>query len=404
MVVFLLLGLYYPTVAGGSFTALSLAVFLICLALLATLIFSGSARKNISAAILLLSIVPLLFVFTALSPLPELRLGASVGYGALSVFLLTDVRDISLQRWHHRLWTAVNIANLVAGIGILLGTQIVDDFIVANYSYSYDGMVRNMMTFHKPVVMFGTHSIAAFFWYLFFWINLEGYRLTRRRMLMFLAICNLLLSLSLLSVTGVILFCIGIVQLMIVAWMAVKNKFVVAAAACVLLGSLFTWGVQVNWRDLYDGGKKILQNPEGGLMARYLPGGTMYPDLEYLSAHPFWPVGFSYKTDLLVGDSGIIEYVTRGSVVLLFLIYGGLYFFLRRNLILRSHAWFLFCVLILFETGITALTYFRTLFLLPTFIVYLNSFQRQQEAAAGVNDSGVIATRVRGDQRLHGWT
>ena len=375
----LLLGLYYPTAAGGSYTLLSVASFLICLGLLATLIFTSPAKNDVRVMILLLSIVPLLFVFTATSPLPTLKLGASVGYGVLSVLLLTSVRDIKVQRWHHRLWIIVNVINLAAGIGILMGIGAIDGLIIKYYSFSYQEMVPNMMIFHKPVVTFGTHSVAGFFWYLFFWINLEGYRLARKRSLMVLSICYLLLTLSLLSVTGLVLFCLGSIQLLGVTWMTARHRFLLATAGVVLVVTTLFWGVKINWKDIFESAMQILKNPEGGLMARYLPGGTMYPNLEYLNVHPFLPVGFSYKADLLVGDSGIVEYLMRGSLPLLLLIYGGLYYFLRRNLWSKAQAYFLFFAFLFFEIGITTLIYIRTLLLLPAFVIYLNSFQQEQK-------------------------
>jgi hypothetical protein len=55
----------------------------------------------------------------------------------------------------------------------------------------------------------------------------------------------------------------------------------------------------------------------------------------------------------------------------LLLIYFGLYRFLRYNLTSTSHALTLFLVIIAFETGFTAFTYFRTLYLIPFFVIYL---------------------------------
>jgi hypothetical protein len=61
----------------------------------------------------------------------------------------------------------------------------------------------------------------------------------------------------------------------------------------------------------------------------------------------------------------------RGSIPLLVLIYFGLYRFLRHNLASRTHALTLFLVIIAFETGFTALSYFRTAYLLTFFVIYL---------------------------------
>src|SRR5260370_14093568 len=101
----------------------------------------------------------------------------------------------------------------------------------------------------------------------------------------------------------------------------------------------------------------------------------------YLFDHSFSPIGLarsasgldvSSPTHFFVGDSGPVEYLLRGSVPLLFLIYLGLYGFLRRNLVSRAHSTILFFVILAFETGFSALDSSRTFFLLPFFVVYLN--------------------------------
>ena len=71
-----------------------------------------------------------------------------------------------------------------------------------------------------------------------------------------------------------------------------------------------------------------------------------------------------------------MEYYLRGSIFLVLTVYIGLFAFLRRNLIRRSDAYLLFAVITGFELGFGSLTYIRTLYLLPVFVVYLNDLRR----------------------------
>jgi hypothetical protein len=77
-------------------------------------------------------------------------------------------------------------------------------------------------------------------------------------------------------------------------------------------------------------------------------------------------------------------------VLFLLLIYGGLFYFLRRNLILRFHAYFLFAAIVLFELGITTLITLRALFLIPVFSVYLNSLAAPQAQHSSREDAGSL--------------
>jgi len=122
----------------------------------------------------------------------------------------------------------------------------------------------------------------------------------------------------------------------------------------------------------------------------------MYYDLQYLQQHPFSPVGASFREGFMFGDNGPVEYILRGSVLFLLLIYGGLFYFLRRNLILRFHANFLFAAIVLFELGITTLITLRALFLIPVFSVYLNSLTASRIQYCGRQDLGSFARAPEG--------
>lgn len=114
---------------------------------------------------------------------------------------------------------------------------------------------------------------------------------------------------------------------------------------------------------------------------RFASGGTLRGEINYLLSHPLSPVGLKRSESafevesgehFFIGDSGPLEYLVRGSVPLLVLVYFGLYRFLRGNLAARAHLVVLFLVIIAFETGFSALGSSRTYFLLPFFVIYLN--------------------------------
>jgi len=376
MIICLLLvfGLYFPTTASEHLSVFSLSAYLICLALLSLLIFRRHGRPSAPVCIALLSITPVLLVFTFTSGLSTLRLGALLGYGVLSILLITNLRDIGLPHWFGRLWVVVNVINILAGFAIVAGVQSVDDFIVAHYSTAYDELLPNMLAWRKPVLTFGSHSTAAFFLYLFFWINLQTCKLKSQKWLMVFSVCYLFLTACLLSVSALAFSAVGLFQLVAHVWMSMRHKLLWATAAlCLILATAAFWSPAINRAASIHVAKEIIQDPGNGLAGRFLPGGTMHYDLQYLQHHPFSPVGASYRESFMFGDDGPVEYMLRGSVPLLLLIYGGLFYFLRRNLVLRSHAYFLFAMIVLFELGITTLINLRALYLIPVLVVYLNS-------------------------------
>jgi hypothetical protein len=381
MIVGLLLvfGLYFPTTASQHLTILSVSGYLICFALLAALVLRRHGRPSFPACVLLLSITPLLLVFTFTSGLSTIRLGALLGYGVLSVLYITDVRDVGVSQWFARLWVVVNIINILAGFAIVLGAQSVNDFIIAHYSVAYDELLPYMLELHKPVLTFGSHSIAAFFLYLFFWVNLQAYKVKCKRWFIAFSVCYLFLIAFLLSVSALAFVAVGSFQLAAHFWSAIRHKLAwVTVALSAVLVTAVSWSHAINWGSSLDVVKAILQDPANGLSGRLLPGGTMYYDLQYLQEHPFSPVGTSFREGFMFGDCGPVEYMLRGSLPLLLLMYGGFVYYLQRNVISRSHAVFFFVAVVIFELGITTLISLRALYLIPVFIVYLNSLTAPQ--------------------------
>src|SRR6266481_8563174 len=370
----LVFGLYFPTTASQHLTVLLVSGYLICFVLLAALVLRRHGRPSFPVCVLLLSITPLLLIFTFTSGLSTFRPGALLAYGVLSVLFITNLRDVGLPHWFGRLWVAVNIINILAGFAIVAGAQTVNDFIVAHYSTATDELLPNMLALHKPVLTFGSHSTAAFFLYLFFWVNLQSYKVKRKKWLLAFSVSYLFLMLFLLSVSALAFAAVGSFQLAAYFWSAIRHKLAWATVAlCAVLVTAVFWSPAINWGASLDVVKRILQDPGNGLSGRLLPGGTMYYDLKYLRDNPFSPVGASYREGFMFGDNGPVEYMLRGSLPLLLLNYGGLFYFLRRNVILRSYAYILFAVIVLFELGMTTIMSLRALYLIPAFSVYLNS-------------------------------
>ena len=378
----LIAGMYFPTNAVNRFTPLLYGAYAFYMVLLSVWVLRSRIRPSPLVSIALLSIVPLLLLFSSTTQLPVLRFGALPSYGLLSLLYLTDIRYISAPRWLDQLWKLVNGINIAMGIAILLGVRSVQDFIIAHYAYAGEGLLAAMMLLRKPVLTFASHSIAGFFFYLFFWINLQAYKSRRQKIFMFFAVSYVVLVLAVFSVTGVVLGCIASLQLLLFAWKSTRHKFVACALLFLIVFSAILFGPRVDWARPARIATDILTTPGSGWLGRYVPGGTMYEDLEYVRAHPLSPAGVGFKEGLMAGDSGPIEYLFRGSFILLFLVYAGFYYFLRRNLVCRMHVYVLFVVVLAFETGISTLLYFRTLYLLPVFVVYLNSLNRGSDIKA----------------------
>jgi hypothetical protein len=379
----LVLGFYFPTSIGEQFsTALFGINYLLSLVLLSLLFLEAEDRPSVLVCVSLLSIVPLLLVFTYTSGLRTYTFGACCGYAVLSVLLIMNLREFRLPSSIFYLFGAVNVINILMGASILGGSDFVKQILINHYSVYYSELVPNMLLFRKPVLTFGTHSIAAFFLYLFFYTNLQTYRFKGKKLFLIFAFCYLFLTAALLSVSGLILATVGALQLFWFLWSSVRRRWFWGGALLAVLGLIVSFqlfnSIVNNWADVREGAKAILTSSEGGFLGRVASGGSLRYSIDYLRYHPFSPVGVADKEGLMFQDSGLVEYLLRGSVILVFLVYGGLFFFLRRSLLSKVDANWLFLVILGFELGFTALTNFRALYLLPFLIVYLNGLRRSE--------------------------
>jgi len=379
----LVLGFYFPTSIGEQFSTALLGIsYLLSLALLFLLFLEAEDRPSFLVCVSLLSIVPLLLVFTYTSGLHTYTFGALGGFAVLSALLITNLREVRFPPYLFHLCILVNILNILVGIAILAGSDLLGRFLVTHYSIYYPELVSNMLFYRKPILTFGTHSIAAFFLYLFFYANLQTYRLKGKKLFLIFALCYLILTAFLLSVSGLILAAVGALQLFWFLWSSVRRRWFWGGALLAVLGLIagfqFLGSIVKNWADVREGAKAIITSSDGGFLGRLASGGTLRYSIEYLRYHPFSPVGVSDKEGLMFQDSGLVEYLLRGSVILVFLVYGGLFFFLRRSVLSKGDAQWLFLVILGFELGFTALTNFRALYLLPFLIVYLNGLRRSE--------------------------
>jgi hypothetical protein len=317
-------------------------------------------------------IIVTLVAATLVSPLRELAIGALAPYAAMATLLCMDLRDYRANEGVRRVFIATNVLAVVAGVMVVVAAGPARDLLVRYYSMAYPDLVANMTLWRKPVFTFGSHSVAGFLYYLFFYLNLETYRLDRRRTHLVLAVGNFLLGLFLTSMTAGVLMGIAGVRLL---GFGLRRRaaalLLPAAMAAAGLWALRRLGQEVT---LLQGLVLAFSVDEGGLRSRYSTDGALIGNLGHVMAHPFRPIGLGFSSTLFYGDSGPLEYLLRGSVLLLCCVYVGLFAFLRANLLLRRHAWHLFVITLIFEVGFTAMTFGRFLYFLPFAVIYLNRF------------------------------
>lgn len=379
----LLVGLYLPTsrdaVIGPPLPQITFA------SLVAICAFLFLRRGAVASPLAIANALLMNFVLvgaTLLSPTRDLAYGAFAAYFGLSLVYCLDLRKPANGGLLRAAFIVANVLNVALAAGILFGVPAVTDLLVLWYSEFYPALVPGLLAEQKPVLTFATHSLAGFFLYLFFYLNLRTYVARGGPFFLLAAGLNLALLAFLKSNTGYAFFALGCVQLVFLG-------FSTRGRALVLLILLMVGGVALSVsmsslaiQDVWTTVSSTLESQQNGLVGRYSLGGRQDDNLDFIARHPLSPVGFSTPSDLFIVDSGPIEYLLRGSLPLLLSVYAGLWLFLRWNLWSRREAWTLFAIFVIFELGFANLVYHRTLFILPFSVAYLNALRNPAPARA----------------------
>lgn len=380
----LMVGLFFPTSIGGRARLfLVLGAFVVLLGVVLSLAWKHGTRPGALLRVSL-PIMGVLTVCTFLGLNIPFGWGVFASYGMLALVLALNLRGVRAGRAASCAFFVCNLAWIICGVAILMGSEAVATFLTSWYSQFYPELVPGMVALHKPIFTFGTHSLAGFYTYLFFWVNWESYRWQGRTWSLIFAVSELMLLIAITSFTSVALAVLALAQIGLWVWSR-DRRVLVASVVCLALTLALTWGAVAEQVSIYLGGPELtsyILNPDvGGFVVRYGPGGSVREIFDQMWHHPLRLIGFGNSPLEYLVDSGPVEFLLRGSVPLLVVVYVGLFRFLRHNSFNRSYALAFFVLFLGFEVGFSALTYFRTLFLLPFLSIYLNGIGWPRGAA-----------------------
>jgi hypothetical protein len=135
---------------------------------------------------------------------------------------------------------------------------------------------------------------------------------------------------------------------------------------------------------------RVIGNENNGLLSRYnISTGVASGSLAYLRSHPFAPIGLAdlagsggSLAGQFLGDSGPVQYLLRGGLLLLGAMYGGLWVFLSRTIHNRRVAVWVWGVTLAFELGFSALLVARVVALIMLSAVCLRDIYATDGKAA----------------------
>jgi len=369
----LVIGFYFPTSMAETISVpLQVITGLMLFPILIALLVRRGGVLSSFAVVNGLAINVILLTCTLFSPLTDMAYGGYLSILLLSVLFCVNVKDIQLTPTARRIFDVANAINLTLAALQLLQVPMVTQLLRANYAFGYDELVPLMLQEGKPVLTFGSHSLAGFFFYLLFYVTLQTFIATRSKLNLVFAFCYLALLIPMHSFTALVFTGLAVVQLVLCfQW----NKTAIAGliAAALVVATLVVSPQLVS--DFKEDMIEVSQSQGNGLLGRYSEFGGLAANFEFIASHPFRPIGLGKSWRLWYSDSGPAEYILKGSLPLLVAVYMGAFLFFRKNLRSKREALFLYLVFLSFEVGYSNLEYIRTQYFLPFLMVYLNGLK-----------------------------
>lgn len=350
----------------------------------------SESPKKLLIIVLLINVI--LGVSTLFSPFNDFSFGAILAFITFSLIFCLNLYNIKFGEKIITLFLLVNILNIVLGFLIIYNNQFVNDILLKSYAAYYPKLVPNMLYDNKPVLMFSSHSRAAFHLFLFFFLSLVGYKHTQKKIFFIFSLCYIFLILNLDSNTGYmfLVFSCLIMSVYLIRYKLRHFFHSIVLGSVVVIFNLNKILVYLN--EKYFIFSKTLSSESNGIIGRFSESGILANNFKYMIDNYFRPVGLGYSNDLFYSDSGIMLYTLRGTVILTILIYVGLYMFLKRNIYHKYQVYILFLAVLLMDIGSPTLMYFRTLFIIPFIVVYLNAISDLK--IKEVDEERLISKRV----------
>lgn len=368
----LIIGLFFPsslnTVISTQLVFINMCIFLSVI----TFLIIKRQKINKMGFFIFIGINLLLILSTYFTPFNEIRAGSFILYLSLSVVFMLDLSNLNISKNVDKLFFIINIVIFIFSFAITSEIPGFSDFLIKNYSAAYPELVPNMMMLHKPVFTFGTHSLAGFFMFLLFFICFEKFKYLNNKAYLIFSILYMVTMIMIGSVTSYLFF--GLALCFVLWHFTRKRRILLYFTILIALVSFFVFQdfLIAFYNQMAFDMRASFGSTGNGFFGRYSSTGNLQGNFNYLKENYFRPVGFGYSPEIMYVDSGYVEYLTRGTFLLVILIFAGLFLFLRNNLKSKNAAYSLFFIFLLFENGFSGLTYYRTIYLLPFIVLYLN--------------------------------
>ncbi|WP_314065812.1 hypothetical protein [uncultured Vagococcus sp.] len=367
-----LVGLYLPATVGHWMRNEMIYVSFLILVLLILLIKQSAISTFNKISFFVIN--GLLMGYTLLGNYPMNPYGMLIYYALMFVALMLifslDFSGITFEFSSlNRILKVASIITIIMGLSIIINFEPVVNLIKGGYDYFYGGLVGTMINEGKPVNTFGTHSIAGFYLFIFFLMNILAFIKVRHYDNLLYALVLLYFLVEVKSTTSYVYLVLGIGVILLMVFMYDKKYFFILLGGVTI--AFLVFGLK---SDIVTTLKQNLfaKQSSNGVGIRYGKNGTITVQIARILEKPYKGLGYISIWGTYYIDCGITHFAQRVTVLGMILIYSNFFVFIKRHLGKLFGA-SLFLLFMSFEVGFSNLLYFRTLFMLPFIISFFKS-------------------------------
>lgn len=331
------------------------------------LIFSFKSI-NLTSTILSFVIITLFMINTFFSYLQEYQIGTLLTILPILLLLSVNIKIIDTQD----IIKTLNILTFILfifGIGMLFDIHLIQMLLKNSYTGTYADLYLYRIIDKSPVGPFGTHSIAAFIYFIFALIYYVYGLILKKYAYIFISFIYFMLIILLHSNSSLVFAVFYIFLVINTPFLLYKMsfQFLLYNLLIIIIG-FFIINNSIDIISLLAG------TNTNGLIARYGANGVLNNTILYLYDTNFLGDGLGYTQDLYYTDSGYIHSLLLYGVTGTVLFYIIFIKFIMKNFTVIE--FFILSSFLFFEIGYDMLFYNRTVYLLILIAYFLNSLDK----------------------------
>lgn len=294
----------------------------------------------------------------------------------VAITFLTHIKIVKnpTKKFMRALLNFFSISCIIWNFGILFHFQPIIDFTYNNYNQYFPlAVFYSVHEQFKPVMTFGVHTYAAFYYLIFFILSYYTFECENKKIYLIYSICYAIFCLFLVSTTGIIYFLCMITFLI---YKEGKKLTVQGWIFIFLVLIVFGYLISENYEYLYTKLFHNMTNGENSFVSRYSDQSVFNENFKIITSS--LGIGFNILdgVDLGYSDSGIVVYLTMGSIPLCIYIYRRIFSFIKNN-ILKYYAIPLWIAIISFEIALPATFVYRFIFMIIFVICYFRTLNKE---------------------------